>query len=193
MISNMDYCIYVAISPSGKKYVGLTNDLIKRIKDHFRNAKTRPKAPFHFALRKYGQDIKFEVIKSGLSKEQAKEEEKKFIVHLNTFSPNGYNCTKGGDGASGRKGTLHPLFGKPGYWLGKKRPDIAEKIKSRDTGKKLSEEHRQKISKSLKGRKGKPLSDEAKIKISKFNKGKKLSEETKKKISQGMRRFHEHL
>ena len=51
------------------------------------------------------------------------------------------------------------------------------------SGKILSEEHKRKISESLKGKnKGSTHTEEARQKISEWNKGKKLSEETKRKI-----------
>jgi len=51
---------------------------------------------------------------------------------------------------------------------------------SRNKGKKLSEDHKKKISES---RIGKPLSEETKEKLSKINKGKQRSDATKEKIS----------
>lgn len=58
-------------------------------------------------------------------------------------------------------------------------------------GRHCSEEHRKKISESLKGKpsgnKGKHISEEARKKISESNKGKHRSEESRKKISESMK------
>ncbi len=73
-----------------------------------------------------------------------------------------------------------------------------------NTGKKMSEETKKKISESLKGRrqtdetreklrnklKGRHLSESAKEKLSNYHKGKHLSEETKKKISESLIRHY---
>lgn len=65
--------------------------------------------------------------------------------------------------------------------------ETRKKMRERNIGKTLSEEHKQKISNSLKGERnhnfGKTPSDETKQKIGKANFGRKVSEETRKKIS----------
>lgn len=55
-------------------------------------------------------------------------------------------------------------------------------------GKKLSEEHRRKISESMKGKKRKPFTEETRRKMSESHKGKHRSEETRKKISESLKR-----
>ena len=69
---------------------------------------------------------------------------------------------------------------KMGYWLGKKlSKEHKEKISKAFRGRKLTEKHRRKISEALKGKKH---TEEHRRKNSEAQKGKKLSEETKKKI-----------
>jgi len=58
------------------------------------------------------------------------------------------------------------------------------KFKYDGTGKKLSEEHRRKISESLKGKK---FSEEHRRKLSEWQKGRKLSEEHKRNMSKAMK------
>ncbi len=60
--------------------------------------------------------------------------------------------------------------------------EVGRKISESNKGRKLSEEHKEKISKTTKGRKGKPLTEEAKEKIRQFNIGKKASQESKDKM-----------
>lgn len=59
--------------------------------------------------------------------------------------------------------------------------------------KKLSEDHKRKISESLKGRKGHPVDDETRMKISNALKGRPLSEQNKENISRALkgRKFSE--
>lgn len=47
----MKYCLYKATSPSGKTYIGITNNFKRRMKEHL-------SSPYAFgaALRKYGRD-----------------------------------------------------------------------------------------------------------------------------------------
>ena len=140
------WSVYLATSPSGKQYVGKTKKFKVRVKNHFSCAKRGSKTPFHSALRKYGNSVKFEEVFCAFCEAAAFEVEKLFIQRLNTCTPHGYNCTQGGEGQSGRIGPKHPNYGKPGYWVGKKRPDIAAFISKRDKGKKYSDERKKRIS-----------------------------------------------
>lgn len=54
-------------------------------------------------------------------------------------------------------------------------------------GRVISQEWRDKLSAAQKGKPKKPLSSEAKAKLSRINKGKKLSEDTKRKITLSLR------
>lgn len=100
--TNKQYLVYKATSPSGKIYIGITaEDLSTRIHKHFYQAK-RVKTKFASALNKYGQLIKWEILKSNISKNLSIRYESYFIRKLNTFKA-GYNSTKGGEGAFGYK------------------------------------------------------------------------------------------
>ena len=88
-----------------------------------------------------------------------------------------------------KKGESNPMYGKQGYWKGKKlsedtRKKLSEANKGKQgywKGKKLSEEAKKKMSES---HKGKPRSEETRRKISESAKGKTKSEEHKKKLSE---------
>mgnify|MGYP002768567359 CR=1 FL=1 len=69
----------------------------------------------------------------------------------------------------------------------KKKMSLAHK------GKCLSEEHKRKISESLKGRKGHPIDEETRMKISNTLKGRSLSKQNKENISKALkgRKFSE--
>lgn len=66
---------------------------------------------------------------------------------------------------------------------------ISETLKGRNVGTKLPEDIKKKISESMKGKNvGIKRSEDTKKKLSKSHKGKKLSEETKRKISETLKR-----
>ena len=93
-----EYSVYCHTFPNGKKYIGISSDCENR----WRNGKgyeTQPK--MDRAIQKYGwENIKHDIVLSGLSKEQANELEKYLISELNTIQ-NGYNVTIGGDTVNG--------------------------------------------------------------------------------------------
>lgn len=70
-----------------------------------------------------------------------------------------------------RKRLRESHLGKPGYWKGKKRPDISRMRK----GMKFSEEHRKKIGDFQRGKKRGPHSEETRRKIALRLKGNKNS------------------
>ena len=107
------YCFRNTIN--NKCYVGQAEQLRKRLLHHINNFKNcRYDAPLYRAMTKYGLDA-FEVeileIIDGLSdrmeiKKKLDECEIYYIKHLNSYAPNGYNQTHGGDaGVTGYKFT----------------------------------------------------------------------------------------
>lgn len=97
----MQYHIYKVTNKVNKKvYIGKTNDFEKRKKEHT-IYDINDNSIFHKALLKYGLDnFKWEIVCSTNCKEELNELEKFFIKKYNSFKPNGYNMTKGGDGGS---------------------------------------------------------------------------------------------
>ena len=96
----MPYLIYKATSPSGKSYIGLTSQSLSRRKyQHFGSAKRGAGSAFQNCLRKYGDQVVWEVLEQGLvSFEQASEREIFYINQFQTYrTGKGYNCTRGGD------------------------------------------------------------------------------------------------
>lgn len=84
---------------NGKIYIGKTNDLSKRYKEHL--CDRRGNSIFHKAIDKYGEEsFVFEVIAKTDSYEQANMMEKLYIALYGSYKPNGYNMTRGGDGGS---------------------------------------------------------------------------------------------
>lgn len=151
--------IYMAISPSGNKYIGKTvRSLSHRKMHHHYDAKYGAQTPLHKAIRKYGNDMKWVILDSYDTDEELQNAEKLYIEKYDTYN-NGYNCTLGGDGHAGFKQSEETIRRR------------AEKVSKSLTGRKLSEEHIKLLSKSHKGQKA-------------WNKGKNYGERTRKKISE---------
>ena len=92
----MIYKVYMHITPSGKKYIGITKTSLKRRWGNGTGYKTQE---FNKAIEKYGWDnIKHVLLYNNLSEKEAKEKEIELISFYNTTnSKYGYNKTKGGD------------------------------------------------------------------------------------------------
>jgi group I intron endonuclease len=127
------------------------------------------------------------------------EREKYWIKQKNTIFPNGYNLTKGGDGrlsptskktkdlmSKQRKGVkqIDRFINAHGEVRGKLRyaTYIKNQKKSR-RGKPMTEETKRKLSIAHQGKAHLPFSEETKRKISVSNKGKIVSKESREKSS----------
>jgi group I intron endonuclease len=156
-----NYLIYKHTSPSGKSYIGLTNDYDRRCNEHQRVPACRA---FHSAIKKYGWDnFTHTIVDSGLSLAVANELEEFLIEELNTLAPNGYNLQTGG--------TSRLLC-----------EETKTKMSEANRGKPKSEAHKQTI-RAI--RTGTTHTQATKDKVSAVRKGKPKSAETKQKISDG--------
>ena len=149
-IKDTKLCIYkITNSQNGKVYVGKTEaPLIMRIRRHCAEVRKGTNRYLYDAIRHYGWNIfAVELLETCQSKDDLNEREIYWITVLKSNDKQfGYNMTEGGDGAG------------------------------------FSQEA---LKKSADARRGKPISDEVKKKISDGNKGKKtiITEEVKQKIS----------
>lgn len=85
---------------NGMSYIGQTVNFRERKLEHER-CREEDDCIFHRAIAKYGKDnFIWEILDKADSKESINELEKIYIEKYNTFKPNGYNMTKGGDGGS---------------------------------------------------------------------------------------------
>ena len=110
--------IYRYESPSGKSYIGQTNDELNRKRQHKQSAyNEKDKAynyKFHIAIRKYGFDsFKYEILYSVFCdslKELIQDLNEKEIYYIGLYDSykNGYNMTIGGNQL---RGELHPSYG----------------------------------------------------------------------------------
>lgn len=199
-IYNGTYCVYIHTNKiNGKMYVGQTIHGDNPNRRWVNGEKYKGSPYFYSAIQKYGWDnFSHEIIASKLTKAEADNFEKILIRELKTQNKKyGYNICDGGNTSNtmnGRKlsettkqkireskiGEKNPMYGV--HLNGEKNPMYGRTgDKHPNYGKRLSEEHKEKISIA---NSGKRHSDETKDKMSKSRKGKKMSDEVKQKISQ---------
>ena len=166
------YIVYKHTAPNQKVYIGITckNPIYRwnNGKGYIQNNH------FYKAILKYGWDnIKHEILFTGLTKEQACKKEIELIALYNSNqSKYGYNHSMGGESGS----------------LGVKRTEeTRKKMSQARKGIKLSAETKRKLSDINKGKqpwnKGKHLSEEYRKKLSEAKKGKHLGGAKKGKTS----------
>lgn len=100
-MENLRYgLIYQAINTkNGKIYIGQTSQPFNlRINQHKYVARKNPKDYFHRALRKYLDSFEWSIVESNIPVEQLNNRECFWIKEKNTYIPNGYNSTLGGEG-----------------------------------------------------------------------------------------------
>ena len=159
-INTKEWTVYRHISPSGKVYVGITSDSVKKRWGRGSGYKNCP--IFKHAIDKYGwNNIVHQVMFTGLSEDRAKNLEIDLIRHYKNLGIS-YNVTDGGDGALGR----YPSNETKLLMSSKKRgkpihPNTLKAVK----------EHANKV-------RGIPLTKEVREKIQAANKGKKPSFQT---------------
>ena len=150
----------------GWSYIGTT---CQEPEERWRNGKgysTQKK--FYRAIKKYGwENFSHEILSINLTFEEANIKEKEFIS-LYDSKNNGYNSDDGGLGSAG-----HTVS-----------DEARNKISKRCKGRKLSEEHKQKIGNANRGKLHGEMSDSHKQKLSLAHKGKKMSAEFKRKQSE---------
>lgn len=160
-----NYIVYKHTSPSGKVYIGITQ---QSPENRWQGGLGYRRNPHFFrAILKYGwANFEHEILHAGLSKEEACAAEVALIAaYRSNEKTHGYNLTEGGE---------HPTLS----------PEHRKKIGDAQRGRKLSDEQRRKISEVQRGRKP---SDETRRKLSDARKGKHHSAETLRKLTEGKR------
>lgn len=198
--------IYDLIEPDTKeiRYVGKTVNLTQRLRKHLYMAEkeNNHRAAWIKSLKAKGLKPEMcNVIEVSGNGNQAEMER---IALYQSYGIDLVNSTVGGDGPLGFRHTeeAKKRIGQAStgntYRLGSKHSEEWKKSNSErmkgnkfNLGRVRSEEERKVISqnsKGNKGRKGQPLSDEHKRKVSESMKGHKMSEETKMKISNSLKK-----
>lgn len=179
-----NYTVYKHTSPSGKVYIGITQQ-----KPEYRwncGKGYKLQQYFYNAIQKYGWDnFKHEILFEGLSKEEACQKEIELIAEYKSNNPEfGYNQSIGGE--SGSNGYVFTQEVK------NRLSEKASGVNNGFYGKHHSEETKQKIREAAKQRDysnyiGYKHSEDSKIKIGLARKGKKMSQATKLKIANNIR------
>jgi group I intron endonuclease len=154
-------------SVNGKVYIGVTESYQIRKNGHLRAALIEEK-PLYRAMRKYGLDkFLFEILHENVERDL----EIKIIAQYQANNPKyGYNLTEGGEGTVGYRHT----------------DETKEIFRQKKLGRKLSVEHRRKISESNKGHEVSSVTRRKiaeKLKGNQHFAGKTFSSETKQILS----------
>jgi group I intron endonuclease len=188
-------CLYQIEFNNGKSYIGITvRTASERFNTHKWNAlnKRDNETLLHNALRKYNpMQYKLKTLVMAEDWGYLCELEKRAIQIFNTMAPCGYNLTKGGEGATGRRVSEKTKKLIAIKAIGREVTDATRKKNSirmignkHLLGHKHSDETKQKISVTSK-RKRKPLTEEHKAKLAIAQKGKKrvFSDEHRRNLS----------
>ena len=169
-----NWTVYEHITPSGKRYIGITHLKPERRWRNGEGYNQKGQQCFYNAIEKYKwENIQHIIVSTDLTEKEAKWLENYLICYYRTFvgfkeDCKGYNCTLGGDSVCG----LTPMKGKHHTDEARRKQSEANKgEKNPNYGKHPTEETRRKRSESMKGK----------------NKGKYHDEETKKRISKSMK------
>jgi len=172
-----------------KVYIGQTILKFKRRKQIHENCKQG--WYFNRAIRKYGKNnFEWGILEHCDSKEELDEMEFHYIKQYNTFGKNGYNLTYGGDGVIGykhseenkkkisnsNKGRIISIETRERMSEAQKNRSVISdetrmKMSLNRKGKKLTEEHKEKIRQAHIGKIRKPFSEKTLENMSKAKKG----------------------
>lgn len=150
-----NYTVYMHISPSGKRYIGITGQSVERRWGNGTGYKSC--VCFNRAIEKYGWDnIKHIILYSGLSKEDAERKEVELIKEYNTTdSRYGYNIENGGSTIGKHSEETKKKISEKNKVVLKGNIPWNKGIKggtSWNKGLKLTEEHKRKLSEAKKGK-----------------------------------------
>lgn len=94
--------IYSINFSNKKRYIGMSNNIKDRIKEHKIDARNNDLLPVHCAMRKYNYEVKILEDCQNCSRKEMADKERYWIKYYDTFNnkEKGYNLTAGGDGAA---------------------------------------------------------------------------------------------
>lgn len=205
--------IYLAHNTiNNQVYIGQTiQGLDVRTSGHHNKAKNRPSTHFHKSIKYYGESAFEWSILEELPVDELNDAEIFWISYFKYIGATLYNHTNGGKATRGYKHTeetKHKISE-----ANKGKPSPAKSKPGSNLGKTFSNEHRKKISESLKGvqrsdewrnkqsiaqkgrfRAGHPMAEESRRRLSEakkgkpaHNKGKRMSDEQRQKLSASMK------
>ena len=146
-----NYTVYMHICPNNKKYIGITK---LNVKDRWKNGKSYKNCIlFNRAINKYKwENILHKILFTNLTKEEAEQKEIEFIKKYKTNDREyGYNIENGGHVNCVNNETRKRISERTKEAM--QRPEVRKKMsiaqhnrKSPLKGRKLSEEHKRKLS-----------------------------------------------
>lgn len=196
------FSLYMHTAPNGKVYIGITG---RKPEARWGEGGCGYKSNVLFwrAIQKYGwENIKHEVLCSGLSREEASSREVEYIERYNSNNPSyGYNCTSGGEvGYVITSADTLAIMSKNGKrnWLRLSEEERRKKVEELRSGairnwqnpdfrekmRKVCSENGKKAMGHPAYNRGVPMSEETRIKVSGSKKGQHwtLTDETKAKM-----------
>lgn len=205
--------IYKATFPNGKSYIGLTRKSLEIRKSQHRKFISHKKSKrliFYIAIRKYGwENVKWEILEDNINDfKYLKEREIFNILKHDSFIPNGYNMTLGGEGSYGckvsdeHKEKLRRIF--KGIPLTRETKELMSKNHADFEGDKnpfYKKHHTEETKIILKEKNsgknaynyGRKFTQEHIDKIKKHHIGRKRSEETKRKIREARIEYYKRI
>jgi group I intron endonuclease len=188
--------LYMATSPSGKRYVGITTRGVeRRWRDHVKEARRGTRSRLNSAIKKYGGDaFQLEILDHG-SWDKLNEMEAETIARLGTLWPDGYNLRAGGSQfaphpesiakqAEKLRGRKWSEERKAQHRQAMNRPEVKAACSAPHAGRKATAETRRKMSESRRGRAPSPQTIEA---ARSANLGAKRSEEARQRMRDATR------
>ena len=171
-----NWSVYEHVFPNGYRYIGITCNKPER---RWKKGKGYIRTSVGYAIKEYGWDnIKHNIIETGLSEFEAKCLEEYYICSYRTYTGfsdcKGYNMTLGGDNIISEESRIK----------------ISEALKGKSPWNKgipMTEESRKKISEANKGKKGLRGESNPMYGKSSWNKGIPMTEERKKIQSEAMK------
>lgn len=147
--------IYKVTNPKGKIYIGQSIDIENRICEYtnIRNCKNQLK--LYNSLNKYHPNNHIFEILEECNEDELNERERYYQDYYNVLSVNGLNCRLTASSDKSGKNSLESNKKRSETMMGKNkrpRPDVSERNKIVHTGKTISKEHRDAISKHFKGK-----------------------------------------
>lgn len=175
--------LYAIRFPNGKQYIGITNSLRSRLKQHKSRARRGINTPLYAAIRKHGaNNITMTPLVVGDTAYIADLEVAAIARFQTRDRRYGYNVSLGGE--------LSPMASEETRLKMRatiRTPEVRAARRAAVLGIKRSDETKKNISDAKKLRRGWHHSEETRTKIAKSNTGKKHTEETKLNLSAALK------
>lgn len=147
--------IYKIINPKGRVYIGQSIDIEHRIDEYKKLSNCKYQIKLYRSLKKYGVDTHIFEILEECTPNQLNERERYYQDYYDVLGKNGLNCRLTSTNTKSGKNSLESNIKRSKTLSGVirgPRPDVSERNKIIHSGKVITKEHREAISKKLKGK-----------------------------------------